>query len=137
VTGFEPERKLLITRNGQAIGYEDLIVAPGIQINWGAVKGLPESIGKNGVCSNYAYEYVDSTWETIRNFKGGNALFTAPATAIKCGGKLQKSMYLAASHFRKTGVLDTSRVMFVTAGTTIFGIKKYKPALRRWSVVLA
>lgn len=53
----------------------------GIQINWDQIKGLKENIGKAGVCSNYAYQYVDSTWETLRNFQGGNAIFTPPMSS--------------------------------------------------------
>ena len=41
----------------------------GIQINWDSIKGLKESIGTNGVCSNYSYTYVDSTWREIENLK--------------------------------------------------------------------
>ena len=44
------------------------------KINWDSIKGLKESIGTNGVCSNYSYTYVDSTWREIEKFKGGNAL---------------------------------------------------------------
>jgi sulfide:quinone oxidoreductase len=129
VTSIDPERNTVKTRDGRVIGYDYLIVAPGIQIDWDRVKGLKESIGHGGVCSNYAYDHVDSTWEAIRNFRGGNALFTAPATAIKCGGAPQKIMYLADAYFRKSGVRDKARVMFVSAGTTIFGVAKYKPVL--------
>ncbi len=104
VVEFDPEHNTVYTRNSRANRYAFLVVAPGIQIDWDQVKGLKETIGRNGVCSNYAYEHVDSTWEVIRNFKGGNALFTAPATAIKCGGAPQKIMYLAESCFRMSGV---------------------------------
>jgi len=37
------------------------VVTAGIQVNWDKIPGLKESIGKNGVCSNYSFEYVDST----------------------------------------------------------------------------
>lgn len=40
-------------------------------------------------------------------------------------------MYLAESWFRKTGVRDRSKVEFVSAGTTIFAVPKYKPTLER------
>ena len=81
-------------------------MAPGIQINWDGIKGLTDSLGKDGVCSNYSYDYVDKTWEFIKSFKGGNAVFTHPATPIKCGGAPQKIAYLADDHFRKAGVRE-------------------------------
>ena len=72
---FPSENKILLD-DGLLLEYEILIVAAGIQINWDSIKGLKESIGTNGVCSNYSYTYVDSTWREIEKFKGGNALFT-------------------------------------------------------------
>lgn len=71
VTTFQPDENVVVTASGKKLHYEYLVVAAGIQINWHEIKGLKESIGKNGVCSNYSYDYVDSTWEAIRNFKGG------------------------------------------------------------------
>ena len=64
-----------------------------IQIDWDKIPGLAESVGKpgTGVCSNYSYDTVDSTWEAVRNLKGGRAIFTHPDSSIKCGGAPQKS----------------------------------------------
>ena len=49
------------------IANDYLIVSPGIQIDWDKVEGLREAMGKDGVCSNYSYESVDSTWNSIQN----------------------------------------------------------------------
>jgi len=129
VATFEPEKNQVTTKAGKTLTYEQLVVAPGIQLDWDAIAGLPQALGKNGVCSNYAYETVDSTWENIRNFKGGTALFTFPATPIKCAGAPQKIMYLAEHAFRRQGVRDKSRVIFGSAGAAIFGVPKYRAAL--------
>ncbi|PGN15149.1 pyridine nucleotide-disulfide oxidoreductase, partial [Bacillus thuringiensis] len=51
---FPDENKILLD-DGLLLEYEILIVAAGIQINWEGIKGLKESIGINGVCSNYSY----------------------------------------------------------------------------------
>jgi sulfide:quinone oxidoreductase len=94
-TEFLPEQKAVLTADGTRHTYEQLVVCPGIQINWQDVPGLREGISHDGVCSNYSYATVDSTWKTLRNFRGGTALFTMPNTAVKCGGAPQKIMYLA------------------------------------------
>ena len=67
VVSFDPENNAITTGEGQTIGYDFLIVCPGIQINWDRIPGLKESMGKNGVCSNYSYDSVNSTWDNIRN----------------------------------------------------------------------
>jgi len=126
---FDPENNKVITKNGTELTYDYLIVAPGIQINLDGIEGLKETMGKNGVCSNY----IDPkyTWECLKNFKGGNALFTQPTTPIKCGGAPQKIMYLADDHFRKAGVRDKSNVIFATPGGVIFGVSPFKEELER------
>lgn len=129
VTEFFPEENRLTTRDGKDIGYEYLVVAPGIQIDWDKIKGLPEALGRNGVCSNYSYETVNSTWDSIRRFSGGNAIFTFPPPPIKCAGAPQKIMYLAEHYFRKHGVREKSRVVYYCATPTIFSAPKYAAAL--------
>lgn len=86
VAEFEPEKNQIRTRDGKVITYDWLVIAAGLQLNWDRIPGLKESVTKNGVCSNYSYETVDSTWQNIRDFKGGTAIFTMPSGAVKCGG---------------------------------------------------
>ena len=97
VEDIDPESMEVKLKNGDKVSYEYLIVAAGIQMNLDGIEGLKETFGKNGVCSNYVDP--DYTWETLQNFKGGVALFTQPATPIKCPGAPQKIMYLTADYF--------------------------------------
>jgi sulfide:quinone oxidoreductase len=98
---FVPEENELVTAGGRGIGYDFLVVCPGIQIDWDAIPGLATSVGKDSVCSIYSYETVDRTWDLIRKFQGGSAVFTFPSTPVKCPGAAQKIMYLADDHWRK------------------------------------
>lgn len=125
-----PEQNAVATASGRRIGYDYLVMAPGIQINWHLIPGLVEALGKDGVCSNYSYETVDKTWEFIRTFQGGTAIFTQPNTPVKCGGAPQKIAYLADDAFRRQGVRDRSTIVFASAGAGIFGVPKYAKALQ-------
>ncbi len=129
VASFDPANNAVTTKAGETITYDQLVVALGIQLDWGKIKGLEGNLGKDGICSNYLYETVDSTWKALREFKGGNAVFTFPSTPMKCAGAPQKIMYLADDWMRKTGVRDKSKVIFASAGAAIFGVKKYARAL--------
>ena len=131
VAEFDPERNQLRTRDGKTIVYDWLIVAAGLQIHWDKIPGLKESLGADGVCSNYSFATVDSTWEAIRNFRGGNAVFTNPSGAVKCGGAPQKIMYLADDWFRKTGVRDKSEVIYASALPHIFPVERYRTTLEQ------
>ena len=128
---FRPEQKLVITAGGEALAYDALVVAPGIQIDWGKIDGLEGALGRDGVCSNYSYETVDSTWRFIRGLRGGRAIFTMPGTPVKCGGAPQKIMWLAEHHFRRAGVRDQVEVVYASAGAKIFAVAKYAQTLAR------
>ncbi len=131
VVSFDPENSMVTTASGEEIGYEQLVVAPGIQLDWSKIEGLAGNVGKHGIVSNYAYNTVDSTWEAIRKFQGGRALFTFPNTPIKCAGAPQKIMYLAEHAFRRQGVRKQAEVVYAAPGPAIFGVPKYRAALEK------
>ncbi len=125
----DPVRKEVRTRGGLRLGYDFLVVAPGIQLDWDKVAGLREALETEHVSSNYDVRLAPKTWQLIQRFQGGTALFTHPATPVKCAGAPQKIMYLAADHFRRTGLLERSKVIFGSGGKVIFGVKPYAAVL--------
>jgi sulfide:quinone oxidoreductase len=128
---FEPDDDVVVTAGGQRVSYAYLVVAPGIQLDWGAVRGLEGRVGRDGICSNYAYDQCDRTWETIRGFRGGTALFTMPPPPIKCAGAPQKVMYLADSHWRRSGVRGATRIVYATATPSIFSSPAFAATLEQ------
>lgn len=126
---FEPDEKRVVTAGGETVHYGQLVVALGMQLDWHKIKGLPGNVGKDGVCSNYSYDTVDSTWSFLKAFRGGTAIFTFPSTPIKCAGAPQKIMYLADDHLRRLGVRDRSTILYASATPAIFGVKHYREAL--------
>ncbi len=131
VASFQPEDNQITTADGETYQYDVLVVAPGIQLNWDQIEGLEGHLGKNGICSNYSYDTVESTWENIKNLKSGNAVFTFPATPIKCAGAPQKIMWLAEHHFEREGRRDAIDIHYGSATGGIFGIEKYGRALQK------
>ncbi len=133
VDTFQPEQNAVTLRSGEQHTYDYLVVAPGIQIDWDKIPGLKEGLAKpgSGVCSNYSYDTVNSTWEALKNVKKGKAIFTAPSTPIKCGGAPQKIMYLTADYLQKHGLKNKVEVIFASAGTVIFGVAKYRASLEK------
>ena len=123
---ISPERNTVTLVSGRTITYDFLVVCPGLTLKWEAVKGLRESLGRNGVCSNYAPETVEYTWEALRNVRhGGKVVCTQPPMPFKCPGAPQKIAYLAADHLRRSGIRDSCEVRFLTHGPTIFGVPFY------------
>jgi sulfide:quinone oxidoreductase len=128
VQSFNPDYNTVTTDAG-TYTYDYMVVCPGIQLNWSAVKGLPETLGKNGVCSNYSFKSAPYTFECIKNFKGGKAIFHNPHTPVKCGGAPHKIMYMAADYFRKHNVLDKTDIQYWSGGTKLFAVEKYEKTL--------
>ena len=126
---FVPQDNHVITQEGKRVDYDYLIVAAGIKLDWHKIDGLTGNLGKHGICSNYSYDSVASTWENIRTLKQGVAMFTFPPPPIKCAGAPQKIMYLAEDHFRRSGVRDQITVSYRCATDGIFAVKKYAAAL--------
>lgn len=126
-TKLNPAQNEVTTEASGSVTYDYLVVAPGLVYDYSSVPGLGEAMDKGVVCSNYTDP--EHTWNVLRNFKGGTALFTQPTTPIKCGGAPQKIMYLADSYFRKSGVRKDTTVVFATPGTTIFGVPEIKKTL--------
>ncbi|WP_422346105.1 NAD(P)/FAD-dependent oxidoreductase [Parasphingorhabdus sp.] len=129
---FDPDNNLVITADGRQIAYDVLIVCPGIKLNWEAIEGLPEALGKNGVTSNYRYDLAPYTNQLVKDLAKGRALFTQPPMPIKCAGAPQKAMYLSCSRWEKAGILQNIDVQFHNAGAVLFGVKEYVPALMEY-----
>jgi len=130
--GFDPEASDIILEDGERVGYQVLIAAPGLKLDWDAVEGMRETLGRNGVTSNYLFDMAPYTWELVNATRSGRALFTQPPMPIKCAGAPQKAMYLACDAWRRTGVLSDIDVSFHNAGGVLFGVKDYVPALMRY-----
>lgn len=128
-TTFEPEKNIVHTRQSGPIHYEVLVLATGIQMDVDALPGLKEALATDSVCSNYLDP--EKTFEVLKRFKGGNAVFTQPATPIRCGGAPQKIMYLAEEYFTRSGVRGQTNIIFATPGTVIFGTKDFADELNR------
>ena len=116
----DPRQQVVTTEQGRVLGYDYLIVAPGIQLDYGKIPGLTEALGQGGVSSNYRFDLTPRTWEFIRDLRGGTAVFTMPAGPIKCAGAPQKIAYLAADWWRGQGVLDKTRVILVLPTAVMF-----------------
>lgn len=132
VAAFEPKDNAVVLDGCRVVKYKRLVVCPGLKLDWGAVEGLVETLGKNGVTSNYRYDLAPYTWELVRGFKGGRALFTQPPMPIKCAGAPQKALYLSANNWERMGRLGSVDVQFMNAGGVLFGVKDYVPALEKY-----
>ncbi|WP_170599902.1 bifunctional protein tyrosine phosphatase family protein/NAD(P)/FAD-dependent oxidoreductase [Ruegeria arenilitoris] len=132
VAAFEPQNNAVILDGCRVAKYDRLVVTPGLKLDWGAVEGLEETLGRNGVTSNYRYDLAPYTWQLVEGLKAGRALFTQPPMPIKCAGAPQKAMYLSGDAWVRRGVLKDIDIQFMNAGGVLFGVKDYVPALMEY-----
>lgn len=127
VASFQPDENRLTLDSGDTVEYRYLVVAAGLQLDWDKIEGLTDTLGKNGVTSNYRYDLAPYTEKLTRELNGGHAAFTQPAMPIKCAGAPQKALYLTADTLRQRGV--NARLSFFNQGAAMFGVPAYAHAL--------
>lgn len=125
----DPENQSVILADGSHVEYGQLVMAPGIQLDWDKIPGLNDTLGKNGVSSNYTYDLAPKTWDFIRTTRSGSAIFALASGPIKCGGAAQKIAYLACDYWQSQGVLKDIDVHLVLPSPSIFGLPEFAAVL--------
>ena len=140
VATFDPDNNKVITKGGEEVVYDSMVVATGVVYHYDWIKGLTEAdIGKNGIASVYLTD-VDNkqadggTWEWFqaleRSAAAGEkptAIYTQPDTPIKCGGTPQKILYLSADHLKKSNL--GANYVFTTSSGKLFSIPEIDASL--------
>ncbi len=150
---FDPDKNTVTTASGKKIGYDYLVVAAGLKLDFGKIEGLGitetittrgddkavrKVVGKNGISSIYFANGAIDTWANMQQFvdkaKSGKkvkGIFTHPNTPIKCGGAPKKIMYLTDARLREAGARDNAELMFYPNGSKMFGVSEYHNAIQR------
>ena len=152
VIAFDPKNNSVKTSGGQDIKYDYMIVATGLVLDFGEIRGLEgtitswgandvvkQKVGKNGVYSIYFADGAVDTYKGVKELiaqakahKGSEklqALFTDPSTPIKCGGAPKKIMYLIHDRLVQAGVRDKVELLFLPSGAKMFGVPEYHDAI--------
>ncbi|KAM0270048.1 hypothetical protein ACHAQH_009566 [Verticillium albo-atrum] len=138
VGSFSPEDNSLTLQDGLKLSYDQLVVASGVSVDFGSVKGLPEALANPDalVSSIYGYDSCDKVFPAVQKLQKGAAIFTQPAGVIKCAGAPQKVMWLALDHWKQVGLYDPSnpassaiKISFASGLGGMFAVPKYAAAL--------
>jgi sulfide:quinone oxidoreductase len=128
-TEIDPENKQVGLASGRPVGYDFLVVAPGLALDWDRLPGSADTLGRDGVSSNYQVDLAPKTWEFVKGMRRGTAVFTMPSGPIKCAGAPQKIAYLAADWWRKRGVLKDIHIVLVLPTPKMFGVPEFSEVL--------
>ncbi|KAK6599992.1 Sulfide:quinone oxidoreductase/flavo-binding protein [Botrytis cinerea] len=130
VKGFTPDDNFITLSNGDKISYDQLIVAPGIAVDTGSVKGLSEALSNPDSLVSSTYYNCEKVFGTIQKLQKGRAIFTQPAGIIKCAGAPQKTMWFALDYWKRAGLYSNNptsaiNITFATGLPAMFGVPKY------------
>jgi sulfide:quinone oxidoreductase len=151
VVEFDPKANKVTTAGGQTISYDFMVIASGLVLDFGRIKGLEEVgelytagynqkaadvFGKSGAGSIYFIEGAMKVKENLHNFieaaKSGKkvqGVYTHPNTPIKCGGAPKKIMFLTDSNLRHVGARKNAELTFYPNGSKMFGVPEYNEAI--------
>lgn len=129
VAQIDPDANRVELESGAALTYDTLVVALGIRLAWERVDGLEEALGTPQVGSVYSLDGAMKTWDAMRAFQGGNAVFTNPLGQVKCGGAPQKIMYLAEAYWRQRASSERTQLIGAFAGTVMLGVPEINATL--------
>ena len=137
VAEFDPAANSIVTRSGQRIRYDYLVVATGTHQDWAQIEGMDiQAIGRNGLTSVYpGSEAAVATWAAMDAFrkKGGQAVMTLPATPLKCAGAPLKMTFMLRDRLAQAGTLAQSKITFYSALQNVFGVKLVNDSvIQRW-----
>ena len=131
VDRIAPEDRVVHLEEGPSVHYDFLVVALGTEVHWDRVRGLKEHLGSHGICSVYGYDQAERTWDMVRAFEGGRALFTAPSTPYKGGSAPLRLLFRAEEVWRETAVRDRTELFFATAASADVVTAEYAELIER------
>lgn len=152
-TEFNPDAKEVKTAGGQVVKYDYMIIATGLVLDFGFIKGLEEVgdvysldkadgaraqkiLGQNGLCSIYFIDGAVDTWTQMQKFiadaKSGKkvrGVFPEPHTPFKCGGAQKKMVNLTNYRLNEAGARANAELAFYSNGGKLFGVPEYHAAI--------
>ena len=150
---FNPEANRVTLASGDILDYDFMIVAAGVVLDFGAIKGLEEIgeaytngdaskilkvFGNSGITSVYNIDSAEDMWKQTQTFieraKSGEklkAIFTAPNTAVKCGGAPKKVMYLVNSRLNEANARGNVDLTYYDNSDKLFSVKEYADAIEK------
>lgn len=126
VSAVDAETRTVSTESGDTVGYDWLIIAPGLVLDHDAVDGFHlDMVGENGIGALYAGpEYAARTWAAASKFidEGGTGIFTRPATEMKCAGAPLKHTFLIDDLARRAGNAARMNMVYAAPQSSLFSV---------------
>lgn len=116
VASVDPARSVVVLADGTELGYGDLAVCPGSEVDWDAVPGAREAVATPHAATSYLPEQAEKTWSMLSALRAGRAVFALSDRHVPCSPVGLKPMFAALDVWRRTGVLGDVQVELLAEG---------------------
>lgn len=127
VDGVDPVKRE-VTAGGTTVSYDFMVVAMGLELDFDSIKGAKDALGKNGVTTNYLYNFTGYTYESLKKTMTGNIVVSRPRSKIKGGVSAENSIFTMDDFIKKHD--REVNIVFRSGRTEIFDVKKYSDSLK-------
>lgn len=115
---------------GEALGYTDLVLCPGSEVDWEAVPGAADAVRSGNASTSYLPEHAAATWTLLSSLTAGRAVVVVSDRHVPCAPVGMKPLFAAVDHWRSTGVLDAIDVELLVEGDALVGEARADRELR-------
>lgn len=132
VVAVDPDNRLVYTQKNGSVGYDFMVLAPGLQLNWNGVEGIDyKNLGVGDAHCMYIHEGAIKTWDGVQKFvkEGGKGIYTDTYTKHKCGGAPKKICLLTEHLSRKRETRQNLQFNFYTASSELYDVPYFTPRL--------
>ena len=114
-TAIDPVKKTVSTRNGLQLGYDRLVLAPGIGFRWGEIEGYDEAASQLMPHAWHAGEQTLTLRKQLESMEdGGKVYIVAPPNPYKCPpGPYERAALIA--HYLKTHWKTRCKIIILDA----------------------
>ncbi len=128
---IDPATRTVRCADGTVLGGADIVVAPGMRIDWTLLPGAERALASGDAVSTFDVGRLARTRARIAAFEGGRALFhvhVQPASGLETAFK---PLFIACDRWRATGVLERSSVVLVHEGSRLHRVDAIERELRK------
>ncbi|PFG34839.1 NAD(P)/FAD-dependent oxidoreductase [Sanguibacter antarcticus] len=116
VVAVDPERSVVRLAGGESIGYTDLVLCPGSQVDWDAIPGSEAAVRTPHAATSYLPDSAVDTWSMLSSLTSGRAVFVVGGQHVPCAPVALKPLFLAAEHWRREGVREQIEIDLLVEG---------------------
>lgn len=130
VVGVDADRSLVRLAGGDEIGYSDLALCPGSQVDWDAVPGSEDAVRTPHAATSYLPDSAVDTWAMLSTLRSGRAVFVVAGRHVPCAPVALKPLFMAAEHWRREGVRDAIEIELLVEGDRLVDHARADAVLR-------